>query len=225
MNFDKDLTLTIHPSKNGALQRDVAIIGVGHTPWMLTHKDPDWAGITEPELFAIAALDAMDDAGLTGKDIDAFTYSQLFNATSDTINANVAAQNWIGMRGKQSFHVESACTSPGAAFEAAVAMVASGKHDTVLAGGVDIAQSRPIFNNPACFREPQGAADLNAVAGIRWQDNAYTRFQTDEGRVMMESFAYSYMKKYGLEPKDLDDAFIGLNIWRGHHEEVVGRAG
>ena len=212
MNFDTDLNLTIHPSKNGALRRQVAIIGVGHTPWMLTHKDPDWAGITEPELFAIAALDAMDDAGLTGKGIDAFTYSQLFNATSDTINANVAVQNWIGMRGKESFHVESACTSPGAAFEAAVDMVASGKHDVVLAGGVDIAQSRPVSNNPACFREPQGAADLTAVAGIRWQDNAYTRFQTDEGRVMMEGFAYSYMKRYGLEPKDIDDAFIGLNI-------------
>ncbi len=212
MDLNTDLNLTIHPSKNGALQREVAIIGVGHTPWMLTHKTEDWAGITEPELFAIAALDAMDDAGLTGKDIDAFTYAQLFNATSDTINANVAVQNWIGMRGKESFHVESACTSPGAAFEAAVDMVASGKHDVVLAGGVDIAQSRPVNNNPACFREPQAAADLNAVAGIRWQDNAYTRFQSDEGRVMMEGYAYSYMKKYGLTPKDIDDAFIGLNI-------------
>ena len=212
MSVDKYLGLTIHPAKNGKLEREVAIIGVGHTPWLLAHKDPEWEGTTEPEMFAIAALDAMDDAGLTGKDIDAFTYAQLFNATSDTINANVAVQNWIGMRGKESFHIESACTSPGAAFEAAVDMVASGKHDTVLAGGVDIAQSRPIANHPAWMREPQAAADLNAVAGIRWQDNAYTRFQTDEGRVMMEGYAYNYMKEYNLQPSDIEDAFLGLNI-------------
>ena len=212
MNVDKYLGLKINPPKNGKREREVAIIGVGHTPWLLAHKDPDWAGTTEPEMFAIAALDAMDDAGLTGKDIDAFTYAQLFNATSDTINANVAVQNWIGMRGKESYHIESACTSPGAAFEAACDMVASGKHDVVLAGGVDIAQSRPIFNNPACFREPQAAADLNAVAGIRWQDNAYTRFQTDEGRIMMEGYAYNYMLEYGLKPQDIEDAFLGLNI-------------
>ena len=211
-NVDKYLGLKVHSPKNGKREREVAIIGVGNTPWVLAHKEPDWAGITEPEMFALAAIDAMKDAGLTGKDIDAFTYSQLFNATSDTINANVAVQNWIGMRGKESFHIESACTSPAAAFEAACDMVASGKHDVVLAGGVDIAQSRPISNNPACFREPQAAADLNAVAGTRWQDNAFTRFQTDEGRVMMEAYAYAYMKEYGLTPKDIDDAFLGLNI-------------
>ena len=211
-SVDKYLNLTINPPKNGKREREVAIIGVGHTPWQLIHKSPEWEGTTEPELFAIAALDAMDDAGLTGKDIDAFTYAQLFNATSDTINANVAVQNWIGMRGKESYHIESACTSPGAAFEAACDMVASGKHDVVLAGGVDIAQSRPIANNPALFREPQGAADLNAVAGIRWQDNVYTRFQTDEGRVMMEAYPYAYMQEYGLTPQDIEDAFLGLNI-------------
>lgn len=212
MSVNDYLDLTVHAPKNGAREREVAIIGVGNTPWMLAHKTPEWEGTTEPEMMAIAALDAMDDAGITGKDIDAMTYSQLFNSTSDTINANVALQNWIGMRGKESYHIESACTSPGAALEAACDMVSSGKHDCVIAVGGDIAQSRPIFNNPATFREPQAAADLQAVAGIRWQDNAYTRFQTDEGRVMMEGYAYAYMQEYGLTPQDIEDAFIGLNI-------------
>lgn len=44
--------------------------------------------------------------------------------------------------------------------------------DTVLAGGVDIAQLRPRHNEPACFREPQGAADLNAAAGMSVDEQA-----------------------------------------------------
>ena len=51
-NVDKYLGLKINPPKNGKREREVAIIGVGHTPWLLAHKDPDWEGTTEPEMFA-----------------------------------------------------------------------------------------------------------------------------------------------------------------------------
>ena len=44
MSVDKYLGLTVHPATNGKRQREVAIIGVGHTPWLLVHKDPEWKG-------------------------------------------------------------------------------------------------------------------------------------------------------------------------------------
>jgi len=199
-------------TKTGDYARSVSIIGVGNSPYMITHKDPEWNGITEVELFAQSAIAAMDDAGITGKDIDALTYSQLFTETSAVIDPNVFALDWLGMRGKASWHVESACTSPGIAFDNAVMAVASGKYDVVLAGGVDIAQSKPRDNMPACFREPQEAAQLHKIAAKQWQDTAYTRYGTDNGVIMFEDYVYQYMDKYGVTAEEMDDAFIGLTI-------------
>ncbi|MTV82758.1 thiolase family protein [Secundilactobacillus folii] len=202
---------TFH-TKVGNYARDVSIIGVGNSPWMLTHKHPEWNGITEQELFALSAISAMDDAGITGKDIDALAYSQLFTETSQVINPNVFVEDWLGMRGKASWHTESACTSPAIAFDTAVMAVASGKYDVVLAGGVDIAQSRPKPNMPACFREPQTADELHKIAATQWTDTAYTRYSTDEGVGMMEDYIPYYMNKYGVTSDQIDDALNGLAI-------------
>ena len=55
-----------HPGKyNGS----VSIIGVGCTPFMYTVDDPETNGLTEGELFGYAALKAMEDAGVTARDV------------------------------------------------------------------------------------------------------------------------------------------------------------
>ena len=56
--------------RSGALQRRVAIIGIGATPFCNIDLDPEMKGLTEGEFFGAAALAAMEDAGLEPRDID-----------------------------------------------------------------------------------------------------------------------------------------------------------
>lgn len=62
--------------KLGKYQRSVSIIGVGCTPWMRILDDPETEGLTENELFGYAALEAMKDAGVEGKDIQFYYHGQ-----------------------------------------------------------------------------------------------------------------------------------------------------
>lgn len=81
----------------GKYSRSVSIIGVGAIPFRHTLDTPELNGITEPELFAWGALEAMKDAGIEGKDIDAFIHGQVMSLThSKTMCPNVFAADWIG---------------------------------------------------------------------------------------------------------------------------------
>jgi len=199
-----------HPNM-GPYKRSVSIIGTGCTPFQNMLESPDWSGITENELFACAAIEAMDDAGIVGKDIDAFIQSQVFPGLTKQMNGNVFCADWIGMRGKPSWHIESACTSSALVFDSAVMAVASGRYDVVLAGGVDMAYSQPDGKKPSCYRRPTTSAEM-AEYLLRWADPAYARYIGAGNMYVTEDTAEPYMAKYGVTPEELDDAFIGLAI-------------
>ena len=85
--------------------RSVSIIGVGCTPFMYTVDNPETNGLTEGEMYGYAALKAMEDAGITAKDVDFY-----FHGAASTLNGmnyltpNVQIANWFGMKGKASIH-------------------------------------------------------------------------------------------------------------------------
>ena len=57
-------------------QRGVSIIGVGCTPFMETLNNPETEGLTEGELFGYAALKAMEDAGVSPKDVEFYFHGE-----------------------------------------------------------------------------------------------------------------------------------------------------
>ena len=85
----------------GALQRRVAIIGVGATPFCNIDLDPEMKGLTEGEFFGTAALQAMEDAGLEPRDVEFFYHGsanpKFFN---NAATPNMQVAEWFGMRGK-----------------------------------------------------------------------------------------------------------------------------
>ena len=91
-----------HPGK---YHRSVSIIGVGCTPFMYTVDNPETNGLTEGELFGYAALKAMEDAGVTAKDVEFYFHGEASPLNgSNYLTPNSQIANWFGMKGKASIH-------------------------------------------------------------------------------------------------------------------------
>jgi acetyl-CoA acetyltransferase len=194
-------------TKLGKYNRGVSIIGVGCSPFKPMLDSPETAGVTDNELFAWSALEAMEDAGIEGKDVDAYIHGQLCSLyTSKLFSPNVPVADWIGMRGKPSFHTQSSCATPHLAFELAVMAVASGKHDIVLAGGVELGQS--IFEDKPAHRRPITFEEEKQLI-YQLFDTSYTRYSPAGATYnLFDDAALRYATQYGLTDEQLDDAFI-----------------
>ncbi len=116
--------------------RQVAIVGAGCTEfgelWNNSFRD----------LFVKAGADAIFDAGIQAKDIDAMYIGNMSGGRfigQEHIGALVADYSGLAGLGLNipSTHVEAACASGGLALRGAIMAVGSGCHDLVIAGGVE----------------------------------------------------------------------------------------
>ncbi len=190
--------------KLGKYSRSVSIIGIGATPFCNIDEDPELKGLTEGEFFGHAALMAMADAGLEPRDIDYFYHGsanpKYFNFAA-TPNMQVA--EWFGMRGKGSVHHSEACCSGYVGLEEAVKDVASGAHDIVLTGCVEMACGLPVVGKPAHIRRPllleDLIPDLEAI-----MDRAYTR-ALGGGHIGQDDWIDLYKNENGLTDEQVDE--------------------
>lgn len=93
---------------------------------------------TLPELFATAALDAYDDAGVAPADIDAFYFGNAMGGQTENdthLAPKIATE--VGIAGVPAQRFEDACATSATAFKNAVQAVDAGIHDTILVGGVE----------------------------------------------------------------------------------------
>ncbi len=112
--------------------RDVAVIGIGCTPfgekWTTSFR----------QLFVEAGALALDDANLAGEQIDALYVGNMSAGRfveQEHIGALIADYAGLASHHIPSTRVEAACSSGGLAFRQAVIAVASGMEDIVVAAG------------------------------------------------------------------------------------------
>ncbi|WP_255149540.1 thiolase C-terminal domain-containing protein [Halorarius halobius] len=108
-----------------------AVVGAGMTKFGV-HDTP------LQELFGEAAFDAVDDAGVEMRDLDAIYFGNAMSgqAENDThLGPKVASH--IGAAGLPVQRFEDACATSANAFKNAVQAVEGGTHDAVLVGGVE----------------------------------------------------------------------------------------
>jgi acetyl-CoA acetyltransferase len=198
--------------KLGKLSRSVSIIGVGCTPFTDVLTDPNVQGMTEGELFGWAALQAMQDAGVEARDIDFYFHGQTVPQTqSDYVTANMQVADWFGMRGKASAHHSEACCTGYLALDMAVKAVASGTHNIVLSGCIEITGSGPVRGLPAHVRRPLSMED--ALSGlVMIYDRAYTRSLEAGLSCALDVVAADYCMEYGLTDEQMDDVLNALAI-------------
>lgn len=113
------------------LGREIAIVGVGMTPFGRSNKD-------QLEMFGEAAMEAINESNLKPKDIEAL---YLGNAVGDlsegqTVIASHAAAE-LGLLGIPATRVEGACASGTMAITTATMAIASGCFDIIMAAGTE----------------------------------------------------------------------------------------
>lgn len=205
----------VNQTNPGKLARSVSIIGVGCTPFRETLNDPETAGYTEGDLFGYAALSAMEDAGITPKDVDFYYHgcASPLNG-SNYLTPNMQVAEWVGMRGKASVHHSEACCTGYIAVDEAMKDVASGKYNCVLTACVEFGDALAIQGKPAYMRKKFSFEEFQI--STEWlTDNAYSRHLLCN--IGHDNGAAWYQEKYGLTTKQIDDALCMLAVNARHN--------
>src|SRR5919198_978860 len=125
--------------------RRVAVIGVGVTKFGKHDR-------TSGELFAEAARDALADAGLEPRAIQALYYGNMVGGeTEHQLHTGPQAASVLGIPTVPTTRFETACASSHAAFRHAVMEVAAGVSDVVLVGGAERVLNVPTADSTAYF--------------------------------------------------------------------------
>ncbi len=175
--------------------RDVAIIGIGHTKFGRAEK-------TSLELFSEAALQAVDDAGVDLKDVEAlfqgaalsgFEEGQLMPAAFSTAELNLGAI--------PATRFEGACASATVAIRDAAQWVGAGEYDIVLAGGVEKAlMMGTLFATRtfamACHAPTEGPAGLTFPGVFAMAARSYARNYDIPLETLREKMAYVSIKNH-----------------------------
>lgn len=165
--------------------RDVAVIGAGITAfgerWDTSFRD----------LCTEAGVAALENANVAGEQIDAmFVGSMSAGRFIGQEHVGALVADYVGLGGElhvPATRVEAACASGGLAFRQAVAAVASGMSDVVVAAGAEK------------MTDVSDATDVLAGAADReWESFAGATFPG-----LYAMIACDYMNKYGLTREQL----------------------
>ena len=125
--------------------RRVAVIGIGVTKFGKHER-------TSGELFADAAVDALADAELSPRAVQALYYGNVVGGeTEHQLHTGPQAASILGIPTVPTTRFETACASSHAAFRHAVMEVASGVSDVVLVGGGERVLNVPTADSTEYF--------------------------------------------------------------------------
>lgn len=166
--------------------RRVAIIGVGQSKfgelWDLSFRD----------IFLSAGVEALEDAGLEGKEIDAIYVGNMSSGrylAQEHIAALIADYAGLSELNIPSTRVEAADASGGLALRQAYMAVASGIHDVVIAAGAE--KVTDVGSDVAMDI-------LSSSADREWEGFVGANIPS-----LYAMIARLHMEKYGTSPEDL----------------------
>ena len=211
----------MNQTKLNKYARSVSIIGVGCTPFMYTVDNPETDGLTEGEMFGYAALKAMEDAGVSPKDVDYYFHGQASPLNgSNYLTPNIQIGNWFGMKGKGSIHHSEACCTGYLAIEQAVNAVASGKYNCVLTGCVEFGDSVPAPFGPndtvETPKHPYKREKMpmeRFLATTEWlYDRHYARPLIAPMNLIYDDVAEDYVRTRGITAEQMNDTLNWMCI-------------
>jgi len=205
------------------LSERVAISGVGCTRFGDLLETPEIQGMSLQDLTAVAVREALEDAGLTGQDVDAVYAGNAMVHSSQLPATYSQLAQWTGTQLKAGVHFEAQCSTTNVGVAMAAMAIAAGVYDTVLVFGVETTRTRVKDNSPY-EREP-----ISNQQSWMWTDMAvnqaygvpqgYDIFSTYNGLV-----ALGYCRKYGISIEDFDRAMLELCRTRRLHGSMNPKA-
>ncbi|MHB1127238.1 MAG: acetyl-CoA acetyltransferase [Bacillota bacterium] len=180
-------------ASNGIANK-IAIIGMGCTKF-----GENWDKSPE-DMMVDAAYEALEDAGLTPDDIDAY-----WIGTQSSGMAGVTLSVPLKIQNKPVTRVENFCATGSESFRAACYAVASGAYDIAMAVGVEKLKDSGFSGLAGVGMPDDGTRpDISAPAGFSMLAPAYfSKYGIDpkEGKQVLARIAYKNHKNGALNPK------------------------
>lgn len=162
--------------------RNVGIIGIGQTNFVTQRTD-----VTYPELVREGADLALEDAGLSIRDMEAVVIPLAPDALIGVSNGERWVVDALGVQGKPFMRINTGGATGGTAVQAAYTHIASGLFDVVIVAGADRVSE---------------SASAQSVLNKMW-DVAYERLFPLNTITMLALSAQRYNQKYGADESDM----------------------
>lgn len=192
------------------LNRGASIVGVGCTEFGNMLETPGIKGLCTEELAVKAAFEALDDAGLEPKDIDAFFIGGVQMSTAHMFAHYSRMCDWLGLQRKPGLHFETACSTTNTGAGLAAMAIGSGRWDNILVVGVDSILSHPVDNPPE--RVPMDAGEL-------WTTTDYgadQEYAVPHGWDIAPGYGafptLAYAQRYGLTLAQMDEIMFHMHM-------------
>jgi acetyl-CoA C-acetyltransferase len=160
----------------------IGIIGVGQTPFVRGYPG------SIRELAFDGFKDAMEDAQISAKDIDASIICSAPEYDKQRSPAGVFAE-YLGLTPQPTFYLESLCSSSSMGVRTAYSLVKSGLHDVVAVIG---------FQKMSEISSAESQERMGRGADIQWESPFGTMMPA-----YYAMYARGHMEKYGTTPDDL----------------------
>jgi acetyl-CoA C-acetyltransferase len=205
------------------LKEEIVISGVGCSRFGDLLETPGLKGLSIQEVTANAVREALDDAGLSGQDLDAVYVGNAMVHSSQLPGTYSQLSKWIGAELKSGVHFDAQCSTTNVGAALAAMSIASGVYDTVLVVGFETTRTKvkgfsPYEREALQHKETWLWTDMavNQAYGV---PQGYDIFSTYNGLV-----ALGYCRKYGLSIEDYDKGMFELCRTRRLHGSMNPKA-
>lgn len=207
----------------GKLNEQVLITGVGCSRFGDLLNTPELKGISVQELTAMAVKEALDDAGISGQDVDAVFAGNAMVHSSQVPGTYTQLSKWTCTQFKAGVHFEAQCSTTNVGAAMAAMSIAAGTYDTVLVYGMETTRTKvkgfsPYEREPISHQQTWLWTDMavNQAYGV---PQGYDIFSTYNGLV-----ALGYCRKYGIAIQDFDKGMFELCRTRRLHGSMNPKA-
>lgn len=205
------------------LKEQVFITGVGCSRFGDLLSTPELKGTSIQELTARAVKEALDDAGISGQDVDAVFAGNAMVHSSQVPGTYSQLSKWTGTQFKTGVHFEAQCSTTNVGAAMAAMAIASGAYDTVLVYGFETTRTKvkdfsPYEREPISHQQTWLWTDM-AVNQAYSVPQGYDIFSVYNGLV-----ALGYCRKYGLSIEDFERGMFELCRTRRLHGSMNPKA-
>jgi acetyl-CoA C-acetyltransferase len=184
------------------MEKDVAVIGVGQSSFVRGY------GGSIRELAFEAFREAMQDAGITQKDVDASVFCSAPEYDKQRSPAGVLAE-YLGLIPQPTFYVETVCSSSSTGVKVGYSMIKAGLHDVVVVLG---------FQKMSEITSAESQERMGRGADIQWEAPFGTMMPA-----YYALYAQAYMAAHGLTHEDLMNVRLKSSSYGTVNERAVYR--
>jgi acetyl-CoA C-acetyltransferase len=184
------------------MEKDVAVIGVGQSSFVRGYEG------SIRELAFEAFREAMQDAGITQKNVDASIFCSAPEYDKQRSPAGVLAE-YLGLIPQPTFYIETVCSSSSTGVKVGYSMIKAGLHDIVVVVG---------FQKMSEITSAESQERMGRGADIQWEAPFGTMMPA-----YYALYAQAYMAGHGLTHEDLMNVRLKSASYGATNERAVYR--